>query len=85
MTMNELAEWLESRDHQVTVCFCVDTQGLHIKMIDMKTGMAKMGIIYYLDERSISNLLELTLDKMYQELMDALGRGERSENHDTEI
>lgn len=83
MSMNELVKWLESRDHQVTVCFRVETQGLYIKMIDMKTGQIHMGLLgYELLEESYSDEIELMLNAMYDKLMENLGREERD---DTEI
>ena len=83
MSMNELVKWLESRGHQVTVCFrieTVETLCLYIKMIDMKTGMVNTCLINYQDDRSLLDIFKFTLDKMYQELMDALGREEKKSN-----
>lgn len=75
MTMNELARWLEARDHQITLCLRKENMGLYIKMIDMKTGMIKMGMLSdYENEKSRIDLFKPFIDKMYQELMDALGR-----------
>lgn len=74
MSMEELAKWLDERDHQVTLCLRKEDQGLYIKMIDMKTGMVQMGLLG-------SDLLEdfqLMIDRMYRELMDALGREEKN-------
>ena len=83
MTIPELVEWLKTRDHQVTVCFRVETQGLYIKMIDMKTGQIHMGLLgFELLEKSYSDEVKLMLDDMYKRLMEGLGREERD---DTEI
>ena len=75
MTMNELAKWLEERDHQVTLCLRKEEHGLYFKMIDMKTGMVRMGLLSNNEnEKSRMDTFKPFIDKMYQELMDALGR-----------
>lgn len=70
MSMEELAKWLEEREHKVTLSLSMNWAGLHIKMVDDKTGLIRACLLG-------SDLLEdfqLMIDKMYQELMDALGR-----------
>lgn len=80
MNINELAVWLKERDHQVTLCLRVESQGLYIKMIDMKTGMVRMGLISNNEnEESRMNAFKAVIDQMYKELMDALGREEKNE------
>lgn len=75
MTLYELSQWLESRDHQVTITLRKEELGLYIKMIDMKTGLIRMaGCI---DSESLDHFEEI-LNKMYNELMDDLGREERN-------
>lgn len=74
MIMPELVEWLESRDHQVTITLRKEELGLYIKMIDMKTGLIRMGCV---DSESLDQFEEM-LNKMYNELMDDLGREERN-------
>lgn len=77
MNMKELAKWLDERDHQVALCLRKEDQGLYIKMIDMKTGMVQMGLLGNDEnEKSRVDLFKPFIDKMYQELMDALGRGD---------
>lgn len=79
MNMNELAAWLKERDHQVTLCLRVESLGLYIKMIDMKTGMVRMGLISNnLNEENRMDAFRPFIDQMYQELMDALGREEQN-------
>jgi len=78
--MNELAAWLKERDHQVTLCLRIESQGLYIKMIDMKTGMAKIGLLSNNEnEESRMDAFKPFIDRMYRELMDALGREEKNE------
>ena len=75
MTLYELSQWLESRDHQVTITLRKEELGLYIKMIDMNTGLIRMGGC--IDSESLDHFEEI-LNKMYNELMDDLGREERN-------
>lgn len=74
MTLYELSQWLESRDHQVTITLRKEELGLYIKMIDMKTGLIRLGCV----NSELLYLFEEMLNKMYNELMDDLGREERN-------
>lgn len=75
MSMTELAKWLDERDHQVTITLRKESCGLYIKMIDMKTGLIRLGCI---DSEFLYQFEEI-LNKMYNELMDDLGREERKD------
>lgn len=70
MSMNEFTNWLESRDHQVTLCFRKEDQGLYIKMIDMKTGQIQMGLL----GSDLLDGFQTMIDDMYKRLMESLGR-----------
>lgn len=74
MTLYELSQWLESRDHQVTITLRKEEFGLYVKMIDMKTGLIRLGCV----DSELLYQFEEMLNEMYNELMDDLGREERN-------
>lgn len=79
MTWEELAEWLKTRDHQVTLSLRVEEQGLYLKMVDMKTGMIVMRLLSFSNSgNGRFDVFKEMIDQMYKELMDALGREEKN-------